>query len=100
MAARSRPPRNWACSPDGIASLYIVFQGAGAFLSQIAQRKVLIGLPLTAPVLSSYEPGNVPLPVQFFYIATPYNGLQLTVLKDGPFIPSPTCAAMPSASAH
>lgn len=69
---------------EGIAPEYIVFQGAGAFLAQIAQKKVLIGLPLTEPVLSSYEPGKAPLPVRFFYNATPYNGLQLAVLKDGP----------------
>jgi NitT/TauT family transport system substrate-binding protein len=69
---------------EGIVPEYIVFQGAGAFLAQIAQKKVLIGLPLTEPVLSSYEPGKAPLPVRFFYNANPYNGLELAVLKSGP----------------
>lgn len=63
---------------------FIVFQGAGALLPQIATKQVLIGLPLTEPVLASYQPGNAPLPVVFFYNASPYNGLELSVLADGP----------------
>ncbi len=63
---------------------YVVFQGAGALLPQIATKQVLIGLPLTEPVLASYQPGNAPLPVTFFYNASPYNGLELAVLADGP----------------
>lgn len=69
---------------EGIEPEYVVFQGAGAMLPQIAQKKVLIGLPLTEPVLASYDTGNAPLPVQFFYNANPYNGLELAVLESGP----------------
>ena len=63
---------------------FVVFQGAGALLPQIATKQVLIGLPLTEPVLASYQPGNAPLPVVFFYNASPYNGMELAVLADGP----------------
>jgi NitT/TauT family transport system substrate-binding protein len=63
---------------------YLVFQGAGALLPQIATGQVQIGLPLTEPVLASYQPGNAPLPVTFFYNANPYNGLEIAVLADGP----------------
>jgi hypothetical protein len=64
----------------GIEPEFIVFQGADAFLSQIAQKKILIGLPLIEPALASYDTGNAKLPVTFFYNANPYNGLELAVL--------------------
>ena len=63
---------------------FIVFQGAGALLPQVATKQINIGLPLTEPVLASYQPGNAPLPVVFFYNASPYNGMELAVLADGP----------------
>ncbi len=69
---------------EGLEPDYLLFQGAGALLPQIATKQVLIGLPLTEPVLSSYQPGNAPLPVVFFYNANPFNGLELAVLADGP----------------
>ncbi len=69
----------------GIAPEFIVFQGAGAFLPQIAQKKVLIGLPLIEPVLASYDTGKAKLPVTFFYNANPYNGLELAVLASSPY---------------
>ena len=69
----------------GIDPEFIVFQGAGAFLPQIAQKKVLIGLPLIEPVLESYDTGKAKLPVTFFYNANPYNGLELAVLASSPY---------------
>jgi NitT/TauT family transport system substrate-binding protein len=69
----------------GIEPEFIVFQGAGAFLPQIAQKKVLIGLPLIEPVLASYDTGKAKLPVTFFYNANPYNGLELAVLASSPY---------------
>jgi NitT/TauT family transport system substrate-binding protein len=69
---------------EGLEPEFIVFQGAGALLPQIATKQITIGLPLTEPVLASYQPGNAPLPVVFFYNASPYNGMELAVLADGP----------------
>ena len=69
---------------EGLEPEFIVFQGAGALLPQVATKQILIGLPLTEPVLASYQPGNAPLPVVFFYNASPYNGMELAVLADGP----------------
>lgn len=69
----------------GIEPEFVVFQGAGAFLPQIAQKKILIGLPLIEPVLASYDTGKAKLPVTFFYNANPYNGLELAVLADSKF---------------
>jgi NitT/TauT family transport system substrate-binding protein len=43
---------------EGLEPEFIVFQGAGALLPQIATKQVTIGLPLTEPVLASYQPGN------------------------------------------
>jgi len=63
---------------------FVVFQGAGALLPQVATKQITIGLPLTEPVLASYQPGNAPLPVVFFYNANPYNGLELAVLANSP----------------
>lgn len=63
---------------------FVVFQGAGALLPQVATKQIIIGLPLTEPVLASYQPGNAPLPVVFFYNANPYNGLELAVLANSP----------------
>jgi len=62
----------------------IVFQGAGALLPQVAAKKVTVGFPLPEPVLASYETGKTPLPVTYFYNATPRNEIELAVLASGP----------------
>jgi NitT/TauT family transport system substrate-binding protein len=58
----------------------LVFQGAGVLLPQVASGQVTVGLPLPEPVLSSYETGKAPLPVEYFYNATPANEIELAVL--------------------
>ncbi|ARP94477.1 ABC transporter substrate-binding protein [Bordetella genomosp. 13] len=60
----------------------IVFQGAGALLPQVASRKITVGFPLPEPVLGSYETGKTPLPVTYFYNATPANEIELAVLEE------------------
>ncbi len=62
----------------------IVVQGAGALLPQVATKKVTIGFPLPEPVLASYETGKTPLPVTYFYNATPRNEIELAVLASSP----------------
>jgi NitT/TauT family transport system substrate-binding protein len=65
---------------ENISVKTVVFQGAGVLLPQVASHQITIGLPLPEPVLSSYETGKSPLPVEYFYNATPANEIELAVL--------------------
>lgn len=67
---------------ENLAVKTIVFQGAGALLPQVASKKITVGFPLPEPVLGSYETGKTPLPVTYFYNATPSNEIELAVLED------------------
>jgi NitT/TauT family transport system substrate-binding protein len=64
---------------------WLLFQGAGIALPQVAAKKVTIALPVPEPVIASYEPGKSRLPVSFFYNATPYNYLEVVVLESSPY---------------
>jgi len=65
---------------ENVSVKTIVFQGAGALLPQVASKKITVGFPLPEPVLGSYETGKTPLPVEYFYNATPANEIELAVL--------------------
>lgn len=58
----------------------IVFQGAGAFLPQVANKRVMLGYPTSEPVIFSYFKGKDVLPLKYFYNGVPANTMEFTVL--------------------
>ncbi|OZI22033.1 nitrate ABC transporter substrate-binding protein [Bordetella genomosp. 7] len=62
----------------------IVFQGAGALLPQVANKRVTLGYPTSEPVISSYFNSKNPLPLRYFYNGVPTNTMEFAVLADGP----------------
>ncbi|OZI35368.1 nitrate ABC transporter substrate-binding protein [Bordetella genomosp. 1] len=62
----------------------IVFQGAGALLPQVANKRVTVGYPTSEPVISSTFNGKDALPLQYFYNGVPATTMEFAVLADGP----------------
>ncbi|MFJ1299011.1 ABC transporter substrate-binding protein [Pseudomonadota bacterium AL_CKDN230030165-1A_HGKHYDSX7] len=62
----------------------IVFQGAGALLPQVANKRVTVGYPTSEPVISSTFGGKDPLPLKYFYNGVPATTMEFAVLADGP----------------
>lgn len=69
---------------QGLSVKFLVFQGAGALLPQIASKRVTFGLPVAEPVISSYFNGKDPLPVRFFYNVIPVQTMEYAVLANSP----------------
>ncbi|PWF22496.1 ABC transporter substrate-binding protein [Corticimicrobacter populi] len=69
---------------QGLSVSFVVFQGAGALLPQVASKRVTFGYPVSEPVISSYFSGKDPLPLRYFYNGTPSQTLEYTVLEESP----------------
>ena len=63
---------------------FVVFQGAGALLPQVAAKRVTFGYPVSEPVISTYFNGKDPLPLRYFYNGTPAQTMEYAVLADSP----------------
>ncbi|WP_171962267.1 ABC transporter substrate-binding protein [Bordetella trematum] len=69
---------------ENLAVKTLVFQGAGALLPQVANRRVTVGYPTSEPVIASHFSGKDPLPLRYFYNGVPTNTMEFAVLADGP----------------
>lgn len=69
---------------EGLSVRFVVFQGAGALLPQVASKRVTFGYPVSEPVIYSYFNGKSPLPLRYFFNGTPSQTMEYTVLEDSP----------------
>lgn len=69
---------------ENLAVKTIVFQGAGALLPQVANKRVTFGYPTSEPVISSYFNAKDVLPLRYFYNGVPGNTMEFAVLADSP----------------
>jgi len=69
---------------EGLDVTVLVFQGAGALITQVASKRITFGYPTSEPVLSSYLNGGTPVPVRYFYNGVPANTMEFAVLTSSP----------------
>lgn len=58
----------------------LVFQGAGALLPQVANKRLTFGYPTSEPVIASHLNASDPLPLRYFYNGVPRNTMEFAVL--------------------
>lgn len=63
---------------------FLEFKGSAILLPQLVNKTVLVGYPNPDILVLSRQPGKDPLPLKFFYNATPASVWEVAVLADSP----------------
>lgn len=63
---------------------FLEFRGSAVLLPQLVNKSVLIGYPNPDILVLSRQPGRDPLPLKFFYNATPASVWEVAVLEKSP----------------
>lgn len=60
----------------------IILKGSGSLIPQLTRNRITIGFPAPGPIITGYfENDKKPLPIKYFYNATPRQTLQYAVLE-------------------
>jgi NitT/TauT family transport system substrate-binding protein len=69
---------------EGIDISFVEFKGSAVLLPQLVNKSVTIGYPNPDILILSRQPGRDPLPLKFFYNATPASVWEIAVPADSP----------------
>lgn len=69
---------------ENIDISFLEFKGSAILLPQLVNKSVLIGYPNPDILVLSRQPGRDPLPLKFFYNATPASVWEIAVLANSP----------------